>query len=93
MSKNQKTEFRGQKSPAETQEFVETQEPVKTQKRVKIPNKSKRSIKGAYSFETRVKCVFCGSLKTNATSTQGQWQYRKCVDCGRRSSVKGRKVD
>lgn len=35
----------------------------------------------AYSFPTKSRCPFCGSLNTVAENTKGGVQYRKCKDC------------
>ena len=33
-----------------------------------------------YSFPTKVACPVCGCIRTLAVSTQGQIQYRKCLN-------------
>ena len=78
----------GQKNQAEAETRAKAEQEAKAKQKKKAP----RTIKGVYSFPTKPKCRFCKSLKTNATSTQGQWQYRKCGGCGRRFSVKGEMV-
>ena len=33
-----------------------------------------------YSFPTKVRCPLCGCIRTLSVSTQGQVQYRKCLN-------------
>ena len=84
-----------QEAEAKAQQEAEAKARAEEEAKAKARQKKKqapRTIKGEYSFQTKPECPFCHSLKTNATSTQGQWQYRKCGDCNRRFSVKGKKV-
>lgn len=50
--------------------------------------------KPIYSFPTRSICPRCGSSQTQAYSTQGQIQYRKCLSpiCRHNYSVRGKRI-
>jgi transcription elongation factor Elf1 len=45
-----------------------------------------------YSFPTRSRCPECHDLRTRASSTQGQVQYRVCGICGHRYTAGGTRV-
>ena len=48
-----------------------------------------------YSFPTKVRCPLCGCIRTLAYSTQGQIQYRKCLNgiCELRFKIIGAIID
>ena len=58
------------------------------------PSKKKRSRKQRWSFPTVSRCPRCGGTQTQAYSTQGKVQYRKCLApvCQKRYSAMGTKV-
>ena len=56
-----------------------------------MAKKTKERCKKKFSFPTVSTCKRCGSTHTQATSTQGKVQYRKCLApvCYKRYTVIG----